>query len=453
MKGLFMILQYYFNWQFVTRWSGTTGFLLFILSVVLFFITQNNTDIPLLRNVSVLSPYVVLLLAYLCLLIIPLISSPIAFRALISNRQLGLIPGFRFKAGLALLMLTLLTSFFIFLFNSILNGFSTQRLPLLYFSLNLFCLCSVFIMAFQFALTSRYFVFQVSLGFMFVILLLYLFDRYLLALLNQTIYIYFSTLVCSIGWLIGFRVLLTKTSFKPSAVIAIQQSPFSSLDMSWLAKLNFGTMHSAAGTMLFGIPDGMPDKLKSTFDICVFSPFISAIILFYIGFGEDWPIRNEPLFPILFLSFSLILSSLSNRIWLWHYLERALFSNLMVLYLMSVLACILIFLFSGFSPVYLFHYLFSLLSYTLFIAYFSLAARMFSWPVTLLTLVFIGVFTSLMSISFIFLLDGLIVAKLTIDGSLLLGSLYMRLISRRAFQKIDWVVIKPDRPGSSALQT
>ena len=194
MKGLFMILQYYFNWQFVTRWSGTTGFLLFILSVVLFFITQNNTDIPLLRNVSVLSPYVVLLLAYLCLLIIPLISSPIAFRALISNRQLGLIPGFRFKAGLALLMLTLLTSFFIFLFNSILNGFSTQRLPLLYFSLNLFCLCSVFIMAFQFALTSRYFVFQVSLGFMFVILLLYLFDRYLLALLNQPIYIYFSTL-------------------------------------------------------------------------------------------------------------------------------------------------------------------------------------------------------------------------------------------------------------------
>ena len=463
MKGMLMILHYFFNWQFLVRWSSIAGLLLLIPAVGLTAISRINPDLSMLLSGSSFNPIEILPLSYVCLLIIPLISAPIAFRFLISNRQLALLPSFHLKAGVALLLLTLLSSFFFFFYNLFIEGIPSESSPLLHFSFNFFCLCSILIMFFQIALPSKHFVYLISFGLIFIVFLIYLFENFFFILVSTPHYIYLSTFICTLGWIIALKVLATKNSFKPASTVSINQTVFSYGDMSWFSKLNFGTLHSAAGTLLCGSPDGFTNKIKSTLDITVFSPFISALFLLLIGFGEDWPIDNEPLFPIIFLSLSFVLCSLSvfsygnlsarsrllwlrhggNRTWLWFHLERTLFSNLLLLFLLPLLVCMLIFLFSSFSPKFLFHYLFSLVSYTLFVSYFSLTAKIYNLPITLLTLIFIFVFCGLMTISFTTLIADETLPKLLIDFTLLLGSFCLRFISKNAFVKIDWAVIKP----------
>ncbi|MES2606047.1 MAG: hypothetical protein V4603_14010, partial [Pseudomonadota bacterium] len=121
MKGFGLILLYFFTWRSVLTGSVLAGVLLLVLAL----------------NALLLSPYTafsIALLAFVAMLIVPLLSSSAALRHLISSRSLCIIPHFAFKAGCALFLLTLLTAGFLPLVSWVLGlpGMALRAGPLIF---------------------------------------------------------------------------------------------------------------------------------------------------------------------------------------------------------------------------------------------------------------------------------------------------------------------------------
>ncbi|MFZ5843735.1 MAG: hypothetical protein ACOY3E_12655 [Pseudomonadota bacterium] len=99
MKAVFALLRHFLFWQPIMRWTFGFGFLLASAGVIWYQFETESKAHTLLT-----------LLGVGFMWLFPLMVSVIGFRQLVSNTRLSLTPMLRFKAGLALLLLTVLSS-------------------------------------------------------------------------------------------------------------------------------------------------------------------------------------------------------------------------------------------------------------------------------------------------------------------------------------------------------
>ncbi len=311
MKGVLLICRYFLSWQLMLRWFSAVGlfFLIVLPFIYLLYFFASGTFI---FNFTVFSPFSVNLYAYLCLIAFPFLSSPLAFRNLIANSQLSLIPNFRIKAGLSLLLFTFALSML-----PLISLIPTMNLPInpnqiILSSINIFCAASFYTLLFQLTLPSRYFIYIVSYGLILFVIFLGLLGETIISLLKEPYFASGLALLCITGWVVAISILAKKKTFKAADQSIFNQEFLANPESTWLNNITFGKLNSSAGTLLTGLPDGLGDRLKRAFMVCILSPFIVTIFLMMIGFGRDSEVETLPSFPEFFLIFSFFTVSIGT---------------------------------------------------------------------------------------------------------------------------------------------
>lgn len=127
LKIIAQVLRHYFTWLHLISLLACIGFALVLISLVAVFYSPIAAGALFIAGIAIGLSF-------------PFLASGIAFRALVSNRQLSLAPQFSFYALLGLLIMSLLvtlTPFFV-------SQFFDREMPIL-ITIRIFCFASIFL--------------------------------------------------------------------------------------------------------------------------------------------------------------------------------------------------------------------------------------------------------------------------------------------------------------------
>lgn len=463
MKGVLLICRYFFTWQLMLCWLRALGLLFLIAVPTIDILNAFNEDIRI-STFPFLNPGILGTFAYLFLLAVPFMATPQAFRDMISNSQLSLLPNFRLKAGLSLLLMTAILSLLPYFSLIVITGFNFNDVPSL-ISLNIFCIASIYTLIFQLTLPSRYFIYLVSYGLIFIVFILGIGGEYIVNYFKDPIHLILLSLSCIAGWIIALVILAKKKTFKPATLsnMDVHQEMFTNPDNAWLGGLNFKNITNAGLTLLTGLPDSLGDRIKRAFMICIVSPLSITLIIMAVSLGRDTDVDALPALPEFFLIFSFMTVSIGtytfstlaprtrylwlrcggNRLWQWRNMESSMFSNLGIQFLMLMPACLVLLFLTDFSPLLLSQFILSFIAITALITYLGLAAKINNWPDLILFLLMVSSIVGIILFYFRLIAEAEFLLKSIIDICVFVSALFLRYIAKRGFLHIDWLVIKP----------
>ncbi|MDC1436876.1 hypothetical protein N8303_06485 [Gammaproteobacteria bacterium] len=338
-------------------------------------------------------------------------------------------------------------------------------------SINIFCAASFYTLLFQLTLPSRYFIYIVSYGLILFVIFLGLLGETIISLLKEPYFASGLALLCITGWVVAISILAKKKTFKAADQSIFNQEFLANPESTWLNNITFGKLNSSAGTLLTGLPDGLGDRLKRAFMVCILSPFIVTIFLMMIGFGRDSEVETLPSFPEFFLIFSFFTVSIGtynfsnlaprsrylwlrcggNRLWHWQHLESTMFSNLNLQLIMLLLSSLIIFVFTDFRLAILIQFIISLIAISSLITYMGLASRINNWPNPILFIFMVSSVVGIIIFYFRLIIEEEFQLKMLIDISVIFTAAFLRYLAKRGFLHIDWLVIKPELPKRNTM--
>lgn len=443
MKGFARILLYYFTWRSVISGMVVGGALLMVAAL----------------NALLLSPYVaftISVLSFMGLLVAPFLSASLALRHIISSRSLGLIPYFALKAGLALLLLTLLTSAFL----PMMGWLAGRPLMTLSWAPKLFVIASLFCALMQLLLPSRFLMVGFSVLPFAVVLLVNRFGLSLAALADNKNVVLAAVLLCLAGWAYALKLLAQQRGFKP--VLTATSTNFSNYNtmegFGDMLGINLQGTATAAASLLFAYPASVPVRLFNVGFFVAFSPLLGTwmISLMPTGAGKI----ALPLVPaFLLMSFFCgciccwdlgELGARARLLWLrlpgersriWRKLEQELWMNFALLAGVLVLIVASVLLINP-HQAYLPYYFMIIMACAFFDSYLNLCARLYQWPSLVQALVLLVSLGSIIVAVFYSLrFPEFSVLNLLAAGLLLLALLF-RSLAKLRFSSVDWLVLK-----------
>lgn len=443
MKQILALFLYYLGWHGFIRWLVRVGLVLVAVAIVGAFFSTNFA-------------FGAAIYAYICIFALPLLMLPGPFRNLITNQRLGLVPGFRLRAGLALLLLTLLASGILQAITFILAVDALPPWTAFYF----FTAASGYTCYMQWAITSRHTALLMPLGAWFIALFILYMKRLGWGVLEQHLELLVPGFLAALaGWSYALYVLATRDRFDNA--FRFWQSGKEPLRRIWALHDRHPEASTPAGTLLLGMPDGTRQCLLVTVWWIIYIPLFVASILHtfnLLGAGDALP-------PFLwtFLTTSAFLGGCqtissgefaartrllwlrfgSDRVNQWRHLERILWHGLLVMYGLALATALGLAALGQLNAVLLVNYVFFIIAVSLYFLYFSLLCRIMDWPnpvkglfivLSLALLIFVT------SRSFNFdsftTLNGLEIIALLAAG-------LMRSLAHSRFLGIDWYRVQP----------
>ncbi len=443
-KQVWQILQYYYCRQRYIIMLVIVGFIFFLLGFWTITFSEKLS-------------FVVFMISSTFMFLVPFMNSCTSLRELISNHPLSLLPGFKPKAGIALLAMTILPSFWWSLNAWYFGNESFSIIAIL----RSFTAFSLFAGIMQLVLPSRYYLQIISiLPVTLAIIAMQIRDPLYTLMLNVP-FTWFLFILSLLGWVYGLRVLQQRQLFAPP-FMPLDSIDYWSYDGGLFQKKAIGESRSASGTLLLGFPDGWKGILSRVSNYMVVTPLITVGFFLLIGFGENAEIHiGQSLFPLFLLislscscAFISIFGEMAARcrlIWLrqggsretqWQTLEQLTLKILFNYMALAGLITLFGFVFSILPAPIKLHYFLVICSFSTFILYLSLTIRVFSW----LTLFQAG--AVILSVSV--MITGIMVSinqnnyiLITIlEGAYLFLAFLLRNMTRRKFLGIDWFQVK-----------
>lgn len=454
MKGTLFVFLAFFLWQRPLRWIVALGLVPLVLAVPARLIdTGLSFGLAIWGGLAVLLP--------------PFLLAPVAFRGLIANLRLGLLPHFHFRAGLALLLMTLLFAAWLPL-AALYAGVPLH--PLLF--PRLFIGASLYAGLLQLILPSRHIVAIFSFLPFVIFLLLIRFGEVVVPLLFEPATVAAGLPLCAAGWTWGLITLHRSNVFRPVYQTA-SKDDWLYMDFGWSNRRGLGNMRSPAGTLLLGYPDGIGSRLLRMLNFTLVTPVVCVTFLYLIGPGNedsDNPILNN--LPAAFLGFCLFsaltstwnygeMAARCRLLWLrlgsgrpehWRVMEGTIRLNLALLYATAALVALLLWLFTALPAQYPLHFMALLISRSLFDVYFNLFVRVKNWSRPAAGL--LGLLSAVIAL----LVTGFAIALhmplllVALEALQLVLAVVFRGAALREFQCIDWrrVTLKPQARARAA---
>ena len=454
MKKLVGLLQYFFLWQQkILLLVVAIGMLLVMFGLVIAF---QNDRAALVSN-----------LAGICfLLAIPYCSGATGLRTIIANPQLAMVPGLRFHAGLAHLLLALATSFLAYLAIMVFGEGPFRG----WFFFHIFNFLSLYAFAMQLILPSRYFVPVISFAPLVLVMLSINFSMQLKALLASPAFVLGLFVACLLVWAWGLNLLRTHRTFRPVNASLNDTEAWASYDGGLLTNMAIGQPRTAAGTLLLGYPDNRAGIIMRVLYYYLITPLFTSGAMLAIGITEKW---DAPVWDVVFSLFLMVslfsavfcifiygeLVARARLVWLrygtdrlqqWRLVDGYCKQYLLVYYLCGVGVVLLTGLLTTIPAIRLVHYLMILFSFCLFNLYFSLLVRVLRLSPVVLALVVV--------VSVGILIGGVVQALLgnytfllTVEVAMLVLGLTFRTIVQNSFAGIDWKLVSIKKKGRYVL--
>jgi hypothetical protein len=449
MKGIGSILLYLLVPQRFLVFLGGLGLGLIVLALPVSLASRNAA--------LGLSIY-----GFVASIVIPFVLSPAILRSLLANIRLALVPGFKVSAGLALFILHLIAVLFVPLCFTLYVG-APVDVPELMLT---FTLASLYSGVAQLMLPSRHLVILLST---LPLIAMYLVNRSGPVLREWLTQPYVAPVLFAaalVGWAYAFRRLARQNVFKP-VYKAASNDEWLYYGANWLNNQSLGR-GTPAGNLLQGYSDGVFSSLMRVIFSSLLTPLVSLVFLYVMGFGAEGSRERGDTslvdlyarFFLLLILFSVVLANQGygefaarcRFIWLrrgedrqtqWRLLERLVFNNLGIAFLVCTFVALVVALVSDLSAALLLHFLAVTVSISLFSAYLRIFGRMRGWSA-----LFQHVFVTLSSI---LLGAGLTVGiamnvwifVAVVEIILLVLALLARRSARRDFSTIDWLQVKP----------
>jgi len=481
MRRALSILWYYFTWYRLLAWSSGLGLALLAAAVVVFFII--NPDGPYPWDPYKLYPWGLSIYAWFFLLCVPYLFSPAAFRQLLSNRRIALVPWIQVSAGIALFLMTVLLTClpplsFVLLapdyYVRMVRAFSPNT-PLM-----IFIIGSAYSLVMQKILPLRNFGLIAAVIFRRIFILLSQYGEVVGGVITDPLFLLAATGTCILGWIGSLVVLSRVYLLRPTAAqgsVAAEgwfSATATSMDLGWSSRRFPGGVATPAGTLLLGYPDGTLIRIKRVLDVSVMSPLLCSLFM-YLVWNREY--LAESIIPRIFLAISLMATvsvsmdagELAARIrclWLrhggdrpalWHYLEGRLLRNFALYFTGTVAICIAMLAFTGLPGPLVLFYLVVTTCGSLFCAYLSLGMKINHWPYIAVVISIILTLSVIIVSSMLVLLgqgyySGFLISPTVlygcIPGGFLVLALLLRGYARRGFLGIDWLEVKFRRtPG------
>ncbi len=465
MKGTASILLHLFAPNYLMLMLCRIGLGLMVLALVAAVMTATRTLAPLNRGSLALN---VAICGFLAAILVPFLVSPAVSRGLLANIRLVLVPGFKFRAGLALLSLHGIAALFIPVAAMLILGVPLDiRAAMLTFALGSFYSGVV-----QLILPSRYLIFISSLLPLVVVLAFDRFGPFLASWLSEPPVTYTLFIGALAGWGLCFRKLARHEVFKPRYKAASNEE-WLYYGAGWLNS-QFAERGSSTGSLLLGYSDRLVSRLVRTFFQLLLTPLIALAFMYLIALKDGNAQAQERMIFmdtfLLLILFSVIvanqgygeLAARCRLLWLrhgctrerqWNLLEGMLFSNLGLGLLFSAGPLLVVFLLSKLSGILLIHGIVLIVIISLFSAYFRIYSRLRNRAV-LEQHIIVGFICVLLGAA---LLTGiwrgswsfLLVCELV----LIVLSCLARRGAKRDFAAVDWLRVRPSASARTRLQT
>jgi hypothetical protein len=460
MKSFLLVLRYLLNGgartdteAMLVRWVVGSGLVLLAATPIAFFLFSAH------------AAFIVALCAALGLMI-PCIVAMGQFRFLIASRRITLLPNAQLKAALALLLITLLATLYLYLLYSLFDAQEAHSPPL-QIALHAFFWFSLIVLGGQWLTTVTC---RMSPSFRSVYWLLFYPMVKLLSWLPSTLTDTTLLLPASLLlWLVALAVFTKPHTYKP--MVPWTPTGADSSDDTRARSNEFPGFpvftgflrrsRSAGGTLLLGYPDAWTSRFVAQAQIVVLWPGLFNLLMYWIGtVSNDGAFRSDR-FIMGFLMFSyffsmgsafthinliararlLWLKAAGSRAELWRFMERQLLSNFMILSLLLSLLWLLIKTnHTAADTLHAFERLPQVLAAYLCMTYYLLAARAGSWPEVALVLPAIATLNVL--------IPPQSLSERTLSILLILTlALLFRWLAKRYVLRLDW---RP-RPATTAF--
>jgi hypothetical protein len=445
MKGLGMVLLYFFTWRSVIVGAVLLGIALIALALSLVILVPEGAA-------------AVMLVAFVLMLGVPYLSASKALRTLISNRRLAIVPGFLLKAGLAMLALTLLTAAFLPA-GVLLLGAPAE---LYWLGPPVFIVASLYTLASQLIVTSRHLWLHVNWLPIAAIILLSLFGEQLRMLATNHSAVLVVAGIALVGWLRFLVLLARRRDFKPAYATDIHagDSDINSHFASWVNRRPH-QRPSPTTSLILGYPANLRSRAVNIAFVLVLNPLISVALVLFMSRDNTGAmvIGGTKIFLVMSLITSFVTSAIgwaetgarARLLWLrvpgaraqiWHRLERELWEYFALLFAVTAVVSATIALI-GDASMLLVHYILTLLTLTLYQCYLPLAARLNGWSSLTQALVQIGALAAVgFTLVFSLRLASFNLAFL-LELCLLVVGIVFRAIAQSAFRRVDWQVLRP----------
>lgn len=460
MKAVLYILFFYIDFQRIVSWMSRFGLIMLLLSIPTALV---NTRLA----------HGALIFAYIFILAFPYMFTPMVLRELISNRHLSLVPGFHVRAGIALLIYTVVLAIIPCLSGVFgWDGVTPWR------ALVIFTLASAYNGFYGLILPSRY---VLPLGAVVPLGLLILTFQYkpqISAVFNDPGFLITASVISIMGWIYALVVLSRKNYFRPiytsTPLITGKPDGISpdafAMDLGFFSRWQIGPLKSAAGTLLLGYADGIPNRIKRSLLLMVVSPILWCLFMLIVGSITHPP--NPIGMPRIFLITSLMtsigvgwefgeLAARGRLLWLrhgsdrlrqWWFMEKLFLMTLGLNLIIAALICITFLLSTRLPGIQLMYYMGMIIGGGFFCTYLSLVCKIYNWSfaATAITVIIALGFVVVVSLIILLAQEPSTVVLVSnpfvfgsILGGLLLFSIVLRAYARRGFTGIDWLVVKP----------
>ena len=443
MKQILNIFIYYLSWHSSVTWFCRAGLALWVLAIVAKLISAQDIA------------YTMALLGYISLAGLPTLALPGIFRELITNKRLSLLPGFHFRAGLALLLLIVAISLVLPAFTTVFSiaGLAPGLAPWIFLT------ASLYTGYVQLCITSKHSVYLMGIGVWLSVSVLFYLKNTGIQFTEINPFLV-ATLVsfCLAVWCYALYTLSIRDKFKPIYRAFQDHEPFRKL---WESHDRHPGSSTSAGTLLMGVPDGYRPLLKgASMWILVFPGTCAGLFAFFNIF-----IMGDALPPFTwsFITASAVLggwnsiisgelAARSRLLWLrygsdrkmlWRHMERVLLRTQAGIYFWALCVIAVMAVFRFLEPVILFNYFFFIFALSLFQLYLSLIGRIAAWPTIVKALLFILTMGCLIVATIRGFDTGDYFVLNMLELVLLALAMVMRQLARRRFIGIDWYQVQP----------
>lgn len=287
MKRTLALFLYFFRWQRTMAWVSSIGVALMLIGLLL---PQQAGFLPIaLGSVFAVG--------------FPAAFASVAFRLIISNRRLVMVPQIRVFAAIALLLIALVTSGVALLFTQAISpdvqAIDPSTLVLLTFSA-----VSAYLLITQWLLIYTFGVFAFFIVPIIPIRLGFADGRILTTVIEQP---WLVAVVAIAGWIWLLSAMRAPTVPRPMAAPAWSGAASPRIENTghyiWLPR--FGRSASSDGTLMRAMPDGLRNRLVAVLSFVLSFPLAIWLFLFLIGapFADQ---QNNPFSATFFLIFSVI---------------------------------------------------------------------------------------------------------------------------------------------------
>lgn len=441
MKGVAQIFWYYLTWQRTMALVAGAGVVMMLVAVLLSLFVSERLGEPLIV------PSIFFVFMF------PLTAAPLAFRELIANRRMSLLPGFPVRAGLALLLL--IGSFSVSVGLVLMDEVSFPLTA----PVTLFAWASIYAGLIQLFLTFR---FMSSVLPVFGLAWLYVLGAELSLEPVARFWLDQRTQLASLGlgipgWIPAFLILARKHRFRPIAKRRDELGQQILGPVGWTIQRRGGLVRQVAHSFLLGYPDALASRLLVMLWRIVVLPAMTGLLFCFLYFdaGESWDPAQGLAFALLTALVAVAATAVGyaetaarcRQLWLrcggdrisqWRTLETCLLPELALLAAVVTVVTAAVYGLDLLPGFVLLHYVLLLIGTALFYTYLGLVIR--------ITHHFSVAILALLTFSFILLLAGIGVSAAT-DSSVLIGgieagllamALLLRRVAMRGFGRIDW---------------